>query len=349
MNRPNEHEADDRQLLGALLRQMETATEASRGCEVDEELLALFAAGALDDAERDDVVRALAGSAEQRRIVSALLSDEESGSENSAAELPEQLTGGISGLRLYLRAAIALSAAAMFVGGLVWLSGQNSDSGEQQFVATAKRQLELSDFDQVLLTVAAAREAGIYSDRLKSLEAQAYRQIPHVIALATVGRVSDFGYGIGGLLARGPNIFSNNGDLAAAKKILGTVDDDQVEVLLNRGHVYLSQGDPDNALDQFTRATECSPNNALACLGCGLAYYMKNDWSRAEAEFRRSLELGGGSSASRWNLAMTLDEQGRWDDSIPLWESLLKEKDLADDHPSIRQHLNELYQLQKTE
>ncbi len=124
--------------------------------------------------------------------------------------------------------------------------------------------------------------------------------MPSLFALASAGRLTDFGFNpIAGPIFKDfmtdPAYLRANWRLCRSAKVLKQCDilaeskSDEVEVLLNRGHRALSLGDPASAASEFQRATELAPQQSLSWLGLGLARFMQSRYADAEAAFREAL------------------------------------------------------------
>jgi Flp pilus assembly protein TadD len=140
-----------------------------------------------------------------------------------------------------------------------------------------------------------------------------------LLALAAAGSLTDFGYDVGGVRPRGAAIQPG---LKSASEFLTRAADDELEVILNRGHLYLAQGRYEQAEAEFQKATLRAPGDSWGWLGLGLVAYMKDDFRKAEQAFRHSLELEPNNVAVKMNLAMALEEQKRSAEALDLWKSL---------------------------
>ncbi len=339
------------QLLANLLRQVDTALGARQaGDHLDDEILALFAAGALAGADRQQTIQHLDACPSCRRAASLLIAAAAQ-SEDEDAVPPEDGDKAITGQKttgsdvkdqvslsrvgwswLANRRSVAWAIAAVLlvaVGSLVFWPGADSSLAEAKAYKRALAMLEQSRFDDAQQAVAQAGESGIESDRLRSLEAEAVRQIPAPVALAYAGRLSDFGYDIGGVVARDPTSLPHRAGLRKAEQILQAAGQENLEVILNRGHALLSLDRAPAARAEFQRATDLAPRDPLAWLGLGLAYFMTDDFEAAETAFRQAVSLDPKNISAGVNLAMTLDEKGQTSAAIAQWRHLL-EKPLSE-------------------
>lgn len=82
------------------------------------------------------------------------------------------------------------------------------------------------------------------------------------------------------------------------------------------GAGYYSQGNLPVALDEFTEAVEIDPSYPMAYTGLGLVYAALREDAKAEANFKKSLQLDPGSSESHNNYGTFLCTRGRIDESI---------------------------------
>jgi tetratricopeptide (TPR) repeat protein len=284
---------------------------------VDDELLALFAEGALTGQEREDVIAHLADCADCRQLASGLLQQPADERAVKPISADETSSWGMPYRPLWLVAASLLVAA-----GVMFLLPQGRTTfTEADVYRQARGLLVQREFDRVSMLVDEAASQNVRSDRLASLAAQAVRRIPAPLALAHAGRLDDFGVGIGGVTARGS---AAGPGLAEAEGILAQTGPADREATLNRGHLLLSRGDVESARKLFQSAVERDAGDFFAWLGLGLAEYLSNDFAAAEASLRRAAaESTPGSLAPRLNLAMTLEELGKADEAIAIWQSLL--------------------------
>ncbi len=77
-------------------------------------------------------------------------------------------------------------------------------------------------------------------------------------------------------------------------------------------------GLPDAALVQVAVALQLDPDNSYARNQLGALYFQKNQVPRAEAEFRKAVELDAGNHLARKNLAFLLLHTGRKGEAMPL-------------------------------
>ena len=59
----------------------------------------------------------------------------------------------------------------------------------------------------------------------------------------------------------------------------------------NRGHTYGSQGNLEQAIEDYTRAIELEPNSPLAYSNRGVAYYEQGNLEQAIEDCTRAIEL----------------------------------------------------------
>jgi tetratricopeptide (TPR) repeat protein len=176
------------------------------------------------------------------------------------------------------------------------------------------------------------------------------RRIPALLALASAGRLTDFGFEIGGATARGASQGQSSRLAEQALKVLSRSDSNDDAVALNRGHAFLSLQQPREGLAEFQRVIDRSPNSPLAWLGQGLARYALNEYPAAEEAFRACLRLDPDLSAARINLAMTLAEEGKIDEALSSWEDILAHPNTltAQDRQAIENEVAELRQAPRT-
>lgn len=319
-----------------LLRNIVVRTDADAASEphLDEETLALFTAGELTAEHWQSAVRHLADCATCRQVTSMLTANWPEESPTVAAQ-PMPITRS---RRTWLVPAAA--AALLLVAGLlVFGRRETSEMAERRAHRDASRLLAVSDFSQARAALDQAARQGVRSDRLLSLQSQAVRELRGDVALASSGRLLDFGYGVDGVIARGPETQTG---LNEARQLLLDAKGDDVEVRLNRGHLWLSQGDLDQARTEFTQLLERHPKHPLAWLGLGLAEFLREDWTAAETAFRKSGELDPENLAPHINLALTLDEQNRRDEALQIWRRLAERPLSATDRELVTKAIREL-------
>jgi type IV pilus assembly protein PilF len=82
------------------------------------------------------------------------------------------------------------------------------------------------------------------------------------------------------------------------------------------GAAYLQQGKYEIALSEFNEATQIDPNYALAYSGLGLVYAALGEDAKADANYKKSIELQPKSSESHNNYGSFLCSRKRYDESI---------------------------------
>jgi tetratricopeptide (TPR) repeat protein len=331
--------ADDRldeRLLEPLLREVDAAQDEGPGEHPDEETLAMFAEGTLEEAPRAEVVRHLAECPQCRRAAGWLLSVSSRGAE--VVRRPRLWQPAPRGV-VWLAAAAAL---LLMVGLLWWLPEGGVRVAENRVYSRASRLLGQRQFDAVRQSLREAAEQGIESDRLRSLEAQAVLEIDHPIGLAAAGQLSDFGFEIGGVAPRSAAPAEEQQKRQTALAVLRGTDSAEPEIQLNRGHVLLLLDQPEEALAEFRELTARHPDRPLAWLGRGIAQFMLEDFESAEESFRQCLRQDPEHTAAKINLAMTLEEQGKLEEALALWESLPKTALSPDERQQIDAEIREL-------
>jgi tetratricopeptide (TPR) repeat protein len=335
-------------LVARLLREVDRAAEAetpASGPHPDEETLALFALGELRGPERDELVGHLARCADCRQAAGAVMSWSEIAesvpSERADPRAIWTLKGSMAWAGLAAAAGLLLA-----VGMLIRLDvrGRAGATTEAEAYAQATDLLGRGQFDEARAVAAEAARRGLGSDRLRTVEAQALRRMPGTVALAYAGRLTDFGYEIGGATARSTAPGQAAGRAEEALKALAASAADDPTVALNRGHALLSLLRPREALAEFQRAARLRPDSAMARLGEGLALFALADYPAAEEAFRSALRFDPDQVAARINLAMTLAEEGKIDEALAAWEdALARPQGLTDaDRRAIEQEVREL-------
>jgi tetratricopeptide (TPR) repeat protein len=336
---------DDDRLVARLLREIDRTTEnpSSSGGHPDEEILALFALGELRGSERADLIRHLADCAACRQVASAVVSwpaiSESRDKPRSARSLwknkPRLAWVGLAS------AALVLIAVGMLIR---FKESGRGGVTEGAVYAQAAGLLQRGQFDRVRAVVAEAAQRGIESDRLRLVDSQALRRIPATLALAYAGRLTDFGFELGGVVARGPAPDRSASQTEQALNVLVQSQSDDETIALNRGHAFLTLHRPREALTEFHTVAERSPNSTLASLGEGLAFFAIGDYPAAEKAFRTCLQLDSNQPAARINLAMALAEEGKIADALATWEEILAQPNaLTDaDRRAIQSEVEEL-------
>lgn len=82
------------------------------------------------------------------------------------------------------------------------------------------------------------------------------------------------------------------------------------------GAAYYQQNKLEIALDEFNEALRAEPNFALAHNGLGLVYAALKEDAKAEASFKRSVQIDANSSESHNNYGSFLCSRGRIDEFI---------------------------------
>jgi type IV pilus assembly protein PilF len=90
------------------------------------------------------------------------------------------------------------------------------------------------------------------------------------------------------------------------------------------GAAYLQQGKFEIALSEFSEAAQIDPTYALAYNGLGLVYAALGEDAKADANFKRSIELQPRSSESQNNYGSFLCSRKRYDESIPRFLEAVK-------------------------
>jgi Flp pilus assembly protein TadD len=228
----------------------------------------------------------------------------------------------------------------LLVGGVVYWNAALPDS-EQVAYALARQRLMDGDFEGVRGVLATASDEVRGSARLRNLEAQAVRQVRAEITLASAGRLSDFGYDLGGVTARSASSPESSAQLQEAERILAAAGDPSVEVSLNRGEILLRRGEYSRASAVFDDVIAAGAGEPLAWLGKGLAAFFQDDFVAAEQAFRRCRELDPSNVAAAINLAMTLEEQNEVAAARQLWMDVLKLELSPSDRSRIEAHLGQ--------
>jgi tetratricopeptide (TPR) repeat protein len=314
-------------LVIRLLNQIESAVAAEAPAlehHPDDEMLALFAQGELHGHDRDELVRHLSECAACRQTAAAVMTW--TGGESSEFARRTKPIKLWASRRRMAWAGVAAAASLLLAFATLFRLGSGRPpvaATEAEAYAQAADLLREGRFDTARTVVVDAARRGMESNRLRTIEAQALRQIPATLALAYAGCLTNFGFEIGGATARSATSAGSADKAEAALGILARSDPADDTAALNRGHALLSLGRPREALAEFQRVARRAPENAPARLGEGLASYALADYPAAELAFRSSLQLDANQTSARINLAMTLSEQGKIDQAVSAWNDVL--------------------------
>ncbi len=98
------------------------------------------------------------------------------------------------------------------------------------------------------------------------------------------------------------------------------------------GAAYLQQGKYEIALSEFTEAIQIDPSYALGYNGLGLVYAALGEDKKADANYKKSIELQPRSSESHNNYGSFLCSRKRYDESIPHFLEAVKNPLYATPH-----------------
>ena len=228
---------------------------------------------------------------------------------------------------------------------VTWHHSSNSAMvAEQRTYRRAEQLLASADFGDAQRVLENAERSGVRSGRLLSLNLQAVRELPGSLSLNSAGTLLDFGYDLDGTLSRDA---AEQPSLKEAAALLDTThvaaeENEPVELILNRGHLRLSQNDIEAAVADFRKATAVAPDEPLAWLGLGLSEFAANEFANAEEAFQHSIRLAPELVSARINLAMTLEELGRIDDAREEWKLVLALQPTDNLRNQIERHLEGL-------
>jgi tetratricopeptide (TPR) repeat protein len=340
------HTTADDELLRSVLQRAEPAHAGLPSGHPDEETMALFVAGGLESPSREALIQHLAECAACRQWAAYVMSAEAqalSAEQPSAAVAPVRYSAWFQSRVVW---AAAASLLLMVTGSYLYFGGRPRWTEEVAYLA-ARERLEAGDFVEAQAVVQRAEQQGLGSGRLRSLDAEADRRIPAAIALKRAGRLADFGCEIGGVVARDPANMPHRTGLEAAKTKLSEAGSNELEVMLNRGHLLLTLNEIPQARKEFRAAAILAPENPLVWLGCGLAAFLAEDYQAAEAAFRRCVKLAPRDVTVRINLAMTLEELDRTDEALVLWQELLAEELATPDRRKIEAAVQQLQERRR--
>lgn len=90
------------------------------------------------------------------------------------------------------------------------------------------------------------------------------------------------------------------------------------------GAAYLQQAKYEIALSEFNQATQIDPSYALAFNGLGLVYAALGEDAKADANYKKAIQLQPRSSESQNNYGSFLCSRKRYDESIPYFLEAVK-------------------------
>ena len=90
------------------------------------------------------------------------------------------------------------------------------------------------------------------------------------------------------------------------------------------GHQYQVDGQVDQAINAYAKATLSYPGYADAHNDLGVLYEAKGQLALAEAEYLRTLQINPNHPAAHMNLAMLYEMQGNLDQAIPHWQARVR-------------------------
>jgi tetratricopeptide (TPR) repeat protein len=333
MNPP--HSPLDR-LAASILSQPRRSRGGEPSRHLDDDALAAFSLGTASDETQQAVVAHLAECDTCRRIAAAAMSELEE--EEEEEEKPVVPLRPPTGKRAIIAGTLALAASVLLAVSLKpeWLFQRKL--GEAEYYARALERLEGSDFAEAERLTGEAVERGAGSPRIHNLRAQAMRRIPNASALAYGGRLSDFGFELGGVTRRDA---AAGADTTAVTRELAAAGDDPA-ALLNRGHLALAANRFGEAERLFADAARRDPASSEARLGLGLTQYMSGDFAGAEQSFAEILKSHPEHRAAAWNRAMTLEELGRFAEAVDAWRPLQSRSTDAEERRQLERHLERL-------
>lgn len=300
--KPRNHETE---VLQRLLAEAEPSREADHE-HLDDETLALFAAGALTGAARDAAIQHLAACDHCRKVAAFLMEENE---ESSLALPPRKSTWFTPQVLGYALAASLLIG----ITGFFILPGILNRAGGRPDQVAHKPPVQPGDPDKV--------QPNLVRPPLETL------------AFASQTRLTDYGFGLDGRKLADFEMIKSFEALPAGKDI---------ESLLKRGHLLLSAGNAKLAGEVFQEATEKFPQEPVAWLGAGLAAFVDKNLDAAEKSFRKALDLDPNNQSARVNLAITLEAKNDRNAALQEWKHLLSQKLTPADREKFEQHVKVL-------
>jgi tetratricopeptide (TPR) repeat protein len=331
----NEHVTSEGKLLGEVLSR--ATTDQSVTEPIDLETLTMFVEGQLPAKEQANMLELLDRDSEARETVSLLLKTKA----NEQDVEPKKKKWNSRNVAILA----AMAASLLIVVGLLYLPGQLNKSAERSVFETAQNQLRSERYQEARKTLEDAANRGVESDRLGQLHVQAVLESPAPVALASRGRLSDFGYQLDGVAAREPASGQDRQQFEEALELIQGRSADSNQMKLNLGYTMMQLGQLDEAGQVFNSLVESNPELPLAWLGLGLVQYVQEDFQNAEVSFRRCLEHAPENMAARINLAMTLTELGKLEKALETWIAIPLETLPSGEQQQIRAEIETLKQF----
>ncbi len=296
---PRNHETDVLQRVLA-----EVNYRADKVSHLDDETLALFAAGALSGAERDAAIEHLANCDHCREVVASLMQADE----EVTFVQPQRKAAWFSPQVL----AYALAACLLIgVTGFLVLPGLMNRAGGPPVAVNPP---------------VGPNDPGRTNPARPPLE---------MVAFASHGRLTDYGFGLDGRPST---------QFEITKDIVPLPEGQDIESLLKKGHLLLSQGHAKMASETFAEATEKFPKEPVAWLGAGLAAFVDRKPDVAEKNFRKALELNPQLQSARVNLAITLEAKDDKSAALKEWKAVLTQELSPADKEKIETRVKDLEQ-----
>lgn len=98
---------------------------------------------------------------------------------------------------------------------------------------------------------------------------------------------------------------------------------------------------PEDALLELKRLERINPEFSPILAQIGMIYLKMHEPAQAESYLRRALELSPGNTAYIYNLAVTLDHEGKYPEALALYNQLLEAEKDGEDVPGSFAHIQE--------
>jgi tetratricopeptide (TPR) repeat protein len=155
------------------------------------------------------------------------------------------------------------------------------------------------------------RESGLYGDAL-----------PHYESVVRLDPTSAENYRDLGVTYQMLNRLRDAADTYVAGL---AIEQDDLQLNLALGQVYLALRDLDRGLRFLEQATRIDPDNPSAWSSLGVAHDMRGNPVLAEASYQQALELDGASPSIKQNLAANQISQGKVGAAVGLLEDVVGE------------------------
>ena len=107
----------------------------------------------------------------------------------------------------------------------------------------------------------------------------------------------------------------HSGTIACYDKAI-ELDPEFAGAYINRGDIYVKQGNDDRAIADYSKAIKLDPKYAKAYYNRGNAYAEKGEYDRAIADYTKVVELNSKDAQAYYNRGLAYAKQGKYDQAI---------------------------------